>query len=865
MSPTMLRLLLRVYPRSFREEYGRELEGILRLRGQERRGAMGRLLLLARMCVDTCVNAALVHAEILRHDLRLAARSWRRAPGFAIAVVLVAGLGIGATTAVFSILDHLYLRPLPYRDADRIVEFVQDQTPLGYPNMELSPSMYRDWAAQATSFAGMAAYSSRAMNLVGAGEPMRLRGYSVTASFFDVMGVDAALGRVLRPDDDVQGAAGTVVLGYEIWRSYFGADEHLIGRSIDLDGEQHMVVGVMPADFEFPGRDADFFRPFRFQASHFEDPNNYYLHGVGRLADGVSTAQADAELDAITARLDAAESAIPDGTRARVWQLRDDIGRTDRLLLAGAAGAALCVLLIGCANLASLLLTRAASRERELAIRTALGAGRERLVRQLLTENATLAAVGGVVGVAGAAVAMPALSALIPSHLPLAASPQLDARVLLLAGLLTAVTGIAFGVFPAYRTSRLRVTHLRDGDRAGVGPRSERLRAVFVFAQVATSVALLVTAGLLVRSLWAVQQIDPGFTTRNVVSLQTPLPLPRYAVVETRHRFYGDVLAGVRAIPGVESAAYTSFLPIDFGGGIWPVELPGVDVGAGGRHFASLRYVTSDFFRTMDMPLVLGRDVAESDTLDREAVAVVSRSFAARHWPGQSPLGRRFTMAFLERVIVGVVDDIRVRGLEREDSEPQVYLPYGQVPDGGMVFYTPKELVVRTAGDEGAVIPDIRRAIRAADPYLPIAAARSLDDVLDEDTAPRRVQASLLAAFAIVAVLLTAVGIHGLIAFTVSLQQRELGVRMALGATPTRVLRLVLGRAITLAAIGAAAGLAVAWLASSWLRSLLYGVSQADPATFAAGAAICIVMTVAGTLGPAIRAIRIDPVRVIRG
>ncbi len=864
MLPTSLRWLLRLYPRSFRNEFGRELAGVLAIRRRSAQSPLARLTLTLSVVFDTLTNAGRLHAEIFRYDLRLAMRSWRRSPAFAVTVVLVAGLGIGATTAVFSILDHLFLRPLPYRDAGRIVQFVQDQTPLGYPDMELSPSMYRDWADQATSFAAMAAYSSRAMNLVGSGEPARLRGYSVTASFFDVMGVDAALGRVLRPDDDVQGAAGTVVLGYELWQSHFGADEHIIGRSIDLDGEQHMVVGVMPADFEFPGRDADFFRPFRFQASHFEDPTNYYLHGVGRLAEGVSAAQADAELDAITARLDAAEAAIPDGTRATVWQLRDDIGRTDRLLLAGAAGAALCVLLIGCANLASLLLTRAASRERELAIRTALGAGRERLVRQLLTENATLAAIGGLLGVGGAVLAIPALTALIPSHLPLAASPQLDARVLLLAGVLTAVTGITFGIFPAYRTSRAHVTHLRDGERAGAGPRSERLRAVFVFAQVATSVALLVTAGLLMRSLWAVQQIDPGFSSRNVISLQTPLPLPQYGGVEARRRFYGDVLGRVRAIPGVVSAAYTSFLPIDFGGGIWPVEMPGQDAGAGARHFASLRYITSDFFRTMDVALVSGRDVAESDTLDREAVAVVSRSFAQRHWPDQSPLGRRFTMAFMDRVVVGVVDDIRVRGLEREDSEPQVYLPYGQVPDGGVIFYTPKELVVRTSGAPGAVIPDVRRAIRSADAYLPIAAVRSLDDVLGEDTAPRRVQASLLAAFAALAVLLTAVGIHGLIAFTVSLQERELGVRMALGATPARILGLVLGRSVALAGAGAAAGLLVAWGASAWLRSLLYGVSQADPATFATSAAICIVMTLAGTLAPALRAVRIDPVRVIR-
>jgi putative ABC transport system permease protein len=860
------RLLLTLYPRSFRNEYGRELESVIRLRMRDAGTWPALVALWISVALDTVINAARAHADILRYDLRVTARSLGRAPGFAVTAVLVAGLGIGATTAAFSVLDHMFVRALPYPAADRLVEFVQDQTPLGYPQMELSPVIYRDWTTRATSFASMAAYTTRAMNMVGSGEPIRLRGFSVTASFFDVLGVDAALGRVILPEDDRQGAAGTVVLGHETWQTYFGGDRGVVGRAIDLDGEMHTVVGVMPADFEFPTRDADFYRPFRFQAAHFEDPTNYYLYGVARLRNDATFDQASAELDVIAAQLDETFAEVPDGTRAAVWRLRDDVGRTDRLLLAGVAGASLCVLLIGCANLGSLLLTRAVSRERELAIRAAMGAGRERLVRQLLTESSVLAIAGGLFGVGCAVLTVPVVAALVPTDLPIAAAPGLDLRMLTVAAVATIVTGIAFGVLPAYRASRQAgAQHLRDGERAGTGRRSDRLQSAFIVAEVAASVTLLVIAGLLLRSLWGVERINPGFDSRNVITMQTPLPLPRYEAVEARRQFYTGVFERLSAVPGIESAAFTSFLPIDFGGGIWPVDINGGSPVAADQHFASLRYITPRFFQTLRIPLLDGRDVAESDTIDTVPLAVVSRSFADRHWPNQSPLGRRFTLAFFEREVVGVVEDIRVRGVERTDSEPQVYLPYGQVPDGGVIFYTPKELVVRTTGAPEAIVPELRRAIGNVDPQLPIAAVRTLDDVVADDTASRRIQAQLLTAFAAVAVLLTAIGIHGLLAFTVSMQQRELGVRIALGATPGRMLRLVVGRGLLLAIVGAVIGLVAAIAAAAGLRSLLFGIAPSDPLTFGTAAVICLVMACAGAVFPALRAVRIDPIRVIRG
>jgi predicted permease len=678
----LYRALLRLYPASFRGEYRDELCAVFAERRRRTSGVGPVAVLWLDAIRDVFVNAARVHADILRQDLRYARRGLTRKPGFAVTAVLVIALGIGANSAVFSLTDQVFLRPLPYADSDRLVK-VWENVP-GYTRMETSAPNFVDWRRMRRSFTAMGAF---------------------------------------------------------------------------------------------------------------------------------------------------------------------------------------CVLLIACTNLASLLLTRVLRRRKELAMRTALGAGRERLVRQLLTESLVLALLGGLLGVAVAIVAVPLLARLVPPTLPVAEATAVDLRVLIFAAIATLATGLGFGVVPAVRVASDRdLSGLRDGSRGGSGGRTERLRALLVSAEVAASVVLLISAGLLIRALWRVQAVDPGFHTAGVAAVQTPLPREKYAATGRRVDLYSRILSEVRALPGVTSAAYISSLPMVLRGGIWPVEVEGASTvpdDLRGQRAASLRYVTPGFFSTLQIPLGQGRDISESDAQNAPGVAVVSESFARRYWPGQDPLGKRFTFAFLPRTVVGVVGDIRVRGLERE-SEPQVYLSYQQVPDGAIRFYIPKELVVRSSTEATALLPAVRAIIRKADPELPISAARTLQEVVDADTASRVTQLRVLAAFAALSLLLAGIGLHGLLSFAVSQRVPEISLRMALGARGRDVLALVLGQTLLLAVVGAIVGMALAYAAGRWMQGLLFGIQPGDPVTISTAAGVALLMTISGSLLPALRAVRVDPATVLR-
>lgn len=550
--------------------------------------------------------------------------------------------------------------------------------------------------------------------------------------------------------------------------------------------------------------------------------------------------------------------------RANLVRLQDEVSQRTRLLLVALAGAAFCVLLIACTNLANLLLARALVRRRELAVRTALGAGRDRLVRQLLTESMILALAGGLLGVLIAFAALPLLARLVPTTLPIAEAPALDLRVLTFAGLLASVTGIAFGAIPALRAGGdVHATGLREDSRAGVGGRRERLRSALVIAQVTGSVVLLVTSGLLIRALERLEAIDPGFHSGGVLTLQTSLAMPKYEKTAQRVEFYSRVLSDVGLLPGVTGAAYISFLPIAHPGGIWPVVVDeGPQEDADSRH-ASLRFVTPGFFAAMGIPLRTGRDVSESDTLGSQMAAVVGESFATKYWPGENPLGRRFGLAFAMRTVVGVVRDIRVRGLERT-SEPQVYLPYKQVLDGWLTWYAPKDLVVRSLADPMSLMPAIRRIVHDADPEQPISDARTLVDIVETDTAPRLTQVRVLGAFAGIALLLAGIGIHGLLSFTVSNRRQEIGVRIALGAQPSDILRMVLRESVILAMVGVILGAAVAYAVGWTMQALLAGVTPGDAPAFLIAVGLALSMTMIGSLAPALRAVRVDPTTAIR-
>jgi putative ABC transport system permease protein len=852
------RALLRLYPAGFRAEYRHELSAAFAERTREFSGPLAPLLIAFAAIADVVPNALAVHWDILRQDLRYAARSLRRTPGFAVTAILVVALGVGANTAAFSLADFVLVRPLAFREPERLVK-VWQTTP-GYLSLEVSPPNYRDWQGMQKSFVGMGAFFTKSVNLVGTAEPRRLERAAVAPNLLGLLGVPALAGRVITPADSLDGQVA--VLSYGLWQTVFGGDTDILGKVVRLDGVPHTVIGVMPASFIFPKRDIALWTPFILREQDFMDRNDNWFEVVARLRDGVSLEQAREEMKVIAARLEQQYPKELKQTGATVRRLQEEVSERARLLVLALCGAALCILLLACANLASLLLARATHRARELAVRAALGAGRERLVRQLVTESIGLAIAGGIVGVAVAIMGVPLLARLVPSTLPIAEQPSIDLRVLVVAVIVVVVTGLTFGVGPAVAAGRSKALDaLRDGARAG-GGRTQRLRAALVTTEVAASVVLLISSGLLIRAVWRIQGTDPGFRAERVLTLRTALPMPKYDSTARRAQYYSRVLQDVRTLPGVQSAAYVTGLPMSMRGGIWPVAMNG-EVLRDGSNSASLRFITPQFFTTLGIPLRGGRDVEDTDTPESPFVAVVSESFAKRYWPTESPIGKRFGFAFNDRIIVGVVGDVRVRGLERE-SEPQVYLPYKQVADGSLIGYPPKDLVVRSTAPTASLLPAIRHIIAAADPEQPISDVRTMSEVVADDTAPRMTQLRLLAILSGIALLLAGVGIHGLLSFSVSHRTQELGVRRALGEQSGSIVRRVLREGLVLALAGVIIGVALAYPSARAMGALLVGVRPSDPMTIGVAAALCFATAIVGCLRPAIRAARVDPITALR-
>lgn len=871
------RWLLRVYPKSFRNEYGSELQAVFRRRLRDADGVIARLGVWTSEIFDVVFNAARVHFDILKQDLRYSWRSLRRSPAFFSAAILVTALGIGATTAAFTITDHVLFRPLPYPNADRLMKlweaspnWVAGTPGLGGTN-DPSPGNARDWRRLSTSFEEMGSYTFVSANLIGRGDPERLAGVNIEPVALRVMGVAPAIGRWLEPADDVEGAPCSVLISDDLRRRKFAEGANVAGEKILLDGEPCVVVGVMPRGYLFPTRETAFWRPIRLGAQQLEQRNNNYLRVVGRLKPGVTVAQAAADLKRIGAQL---EQQYPDENKdvsVAVIPMRDEVGPGTRSMIYAVAGASVCLLLIACTNLASLFLARAGTRSREFAVRTALGAGSERLVRQLLTDTVIIAVAGAAIGVAIAIGAVPLAARLVPTTLPVGDIPPADWRMLAVAAVGTLLTVLTCGIAPAIRASRqTSASGLRDsGARTGASKRTERLRGVLVVAQVAASVALLVCTGLLLRALWRVEAIDPGFRTENVVTMRVNLAWPAYAPNTARVTFYRRVLEDVQKLPNVAQAAFVSALPLTMRGGVWAVYHPGQPPIPGRNAQAALvRFVTPQYFDVLGIPQIDGRTFDDRDHLKGELVAIVSRNFADRMWKGQSPIGRRFTMLEIERTIVGVVGEVRIRGIERT-NEAQVYLPVQQHPDNVWGNYAGRDLAVKTARDlsgreMGALTASIRELVAKADPLLPISDVRPLSAVVESDYAFRTIQADVLRAFAVVAVILAGVGLHGLLAFMVAARTREIGVRIALGAARRDILSMVIGRGLRLALFGAVVGLGAGYFAGASFRTVLAGVEPTDFGAITGAIAVAVLMTLAGSLWPALRAARTDPITATR-
>ena len=806
---------------------------------------------------------AAAHWDVLKQDLRYTARTFSRAPGFAATAILVTAIGVGANTAAVSVADFVLLRPLPFPAADALVhvcEGPREGGGWGCMN-QLSPANYRDLKTMSRSFEDMGVFTGGAVNLVGGGgEPMRLPITQVTPEVLPVLGARPMLGRVFdarSPDD-----SNAIVISYGLWQSQFAGTPAVLGQKVNLDGAPYTIIGVMPRGFYFPSREVQLWTLLNLRAEDFADRTNSFLTAVGRLEQGVTFEQARSELSMLAEQLARQYPDTNAETGVSVYRTRDNMAPRFRLMLISLGGASLCFLLLTCANLANLLLARAAANQREFAVRAALGAGRLRMVRQLTTQSLVLTSLGGALGVLIAIATVPLFSALVPPTLPVDTQPTVDLRVLGVAAVFTALTAVGFGLFPALRVGRTEFAALRDGSRTS-GGRRQRVRAVLVALEMAISVVLLISAGLLIRAVWRVQSVDPGFVARDVLTLQTALPRPKYDSPVRRKEFYDRVLTGVRALPGVQGAAFITGLPMVWTGLITGVEIPGHNVRSALSRGVSHRWVTPQYFKTMGIPVRQGRDIEDADTGNRAWVAVVSASFAERYWPGQDPIGKTFRHLDRIRTVVGVVGDVKVRGLERT-SEPQMYLPAPQAPDEMPAIFDPKDLVIRHSGQYGALLSAVHQIVRAVDPAQPISAVRPLDVVVAGETASRRAQLGVLGALAAVALLLSAIGIYGLLAYTVSQRSQEIAVRLALGADRARVGRMIFADGMRLAALGIIPGVLGAYAAGRGMSALLFGVAPSDPVTFAAGVGLALVMALAGSIVPTLRTVRVTPMSALR-
>ncbi len=828
-------------------------------RGARRR--FGRPERVRERVVDATGASAL---DALAQDLRFAARTFRRAPAFALVAALTLALGIGATTAVFGVADVALLRPLPYARPAALVALVDGQDD---PQAPLDYRELLTWRGAGDVFADVAGYFTTTVTLTGGGEPEVLAGARVSASLARTLGVAPLVGRAFRDEEDAPDAERVVLLGEGLWRRRFGADPAVVGRALTLNGRPWVVVGVLPggAHAVLPtdaaaGVRRDFWLPLRVDEKG-APPGLHFLSAVGRLRPGVDLARARGRVDALARGLRREDSSRHG---LALVPLADRVVGDGRHVLVLLLAAVAAVLLVCCTNVASLLLARGATRTREVAVRGALGAGRGRVARQLLTESLVLALAGGVLGVAVAYGGLAALRAGAAATLPRASEAAVDGRVLAFALAVSAATGVLFGLVPALRLSRAGgpAELLRGAGRGTVGGPRDRVRPALVVAEVALSFLLLVGAGLLLRSFGRLLAVDKGFDAAHALTFSVSLPNARYPQAPQQYAFFRRALDAVRAVPGVRGAALASNLPLD-GGANGGVTIPGKSFPPGAGPVADKRIVGADYFRVLGIPVVSGRAFADADGPDAPKVAVVNAAFARRYFPGENPLGKRVDFGW-ETVgtqeIVGVVGDLREHGLA-EPAPPVIYVPFGQRTGETFAFF-----VVRAegAGDPLRLTGAMRAAVYAVDRDQPIDQVRTLDAVVASGLADRRLALSLLGGFSALTLVLAAVGLYAVVSHAVSQRVQEIGVRMALGAETGTVLRLVLRQGGALVGAGVAVGAAAALGGARLLAGMLFGVGPADPATFVAVAAVLGGVALAASAVPAVRASRVDPVRALR-
>jgi putative ABC transport system permease protein len=884
--------LLHVYPREFRDRFAPEMIALFSEGAASADPTFAGRTAFWRAIAGDLVRSALrerfpnqssFSMSEFGYDIRQAWRTVSRAPLLAAFVVLLMALGIGSTTAVFSIVNAVLLRPFGFAQPDRIVMVWERRSPENQRNI-VGGHEYPEWQARSRSFAHLAAMAfDREYNLTGAGEPFELVVARVTSGFFPVMGVGPFVGRPFTAEEDQPGRGQVVVISHQLWTTRFAADSGLVGRSIQLNGLPFTVVGVMPADFRFPsgpgGAAPDVWTPIAEPIQQYR--GRHYLFVVGRLNDGVTIAQAQAEMDTVAESIEREMPQFSRGHGANVQPLhREMVLGVRRALLVLFASVGL-VLLIGCCNVANLLLARAAARQQEIAVRIALGAGRLRIARQLLAEGSVFALLGATGGVILAVWLIAFARAAVFGDIPRLQTARIDATVLGFAAGISVLTALIFGLVPLAQVAQVQVAdRLKHGSKGVARPIRQPLRRALIIAEVALTMAIATGAGLMLKSFNRLLHVDPGFQTGGVIAVDLHLPAARYRQPASQRAFFDEAMTRIRALPGVEAVAATNLVPQGEGSSSLAVTVEGRPRPTpGDEPSASYRVVTPDYFKVLGIPLTAGRGFTEQDA--RHAMplirwfrqqplppgfqdaqpapaAVINESMARAFWPGTDPLGRRFTALFSPPItVVGIVRDSRNRALA-EEAGPEFYLSHAQEPLSKMT------VMVRSYGTAGPLPAALRATVWSIDRDLPVSNVRALADVVEANLSLFRAITALMGAFAAIALLLMTLGVYAVVSYTTAQRTYEIGVRMALGAQRRDIRRLVVANGVGLTAAGIAIGLGGAYALARFASNMLYEVTPSDPLTYAALAALVLGITMLATWGPARRAQRVDPVSVLR-
>jgi predicted permease len=809
--------------------------------------------------------------ETLTKDLRYAARMLLKGRIVTLIAILALTLGIGANTAIFSVINAVLIKPLPYPHPEQLVR-VYEKSPQ-FEQMSVSYPNFVDWQRESHAFERMAVYRHQQFNITGGPEPERVNGRWVSADFFSTLGVQPALGRDLRPEEDRPGAGPVALLSHGFWQRRFGGDPNVINKPLTINGKDYTVVGVLPASFKFYSP-VDLFIPIGIQDDVSLKVRDFHpgLRVVARLRAGVTLSEARDEMQSIAAALEKQYPASNTGQGVAMDSMHEDLVHDIRpvlLLLLGAVGL---VLLIACANVANLLLARAAARQKEMAIRTALGASRWRIVRQLLTESLLLSLIGGGLGLLVAMWGTDALIAAIPDTIPRAEDVGIDARVMLFTFLISALTGCIFGLIPALQVSKPDLNEtLKEGGRTAATMR-QGVRGVLVVTEVVFALVLLIGAGLLIRSLFAVRNVAPGVNPQNVITMQIPLSPNIYDNATKVRDFYNRLLERLHATPGVQAAALTADMPFigdDSEAPFWTGNGPRPAPEA--IQWALMNPVSAGYVKAMGIPLLRGRFITEQDTRETPHVAVIDEYMARDLFSGEDPIGKRMTIPGNDKMpdipfeIVGVVGHVKHFGLDaQKEILFQFYMPYVQIPDDFLAGLLGMALVARTAGDPAAMAGPVKEAILTLDKDQPVTAVRTMDQVLVDSLSQRRFTMLLLGLFAGLALILASVGIYGVMSYTVAQRTHEIGVRMALGAQPGDVLKMVVRQGMALVGLGVAIGLGVAFALTRLMTSFLFGVSATDPLTFVAISLVLAGVALAACFVPARRATKVDPMVALR-